>query len=175
MAIVESFTISQSALTPAVITAVDTSTGSYDTITARKISFQNSQGNYLNTGGAISTTPVYIDWPLANTTQSFSVLTEDQALAITVFWVNAGGATVNELTQLYCLSRFNRNFFYYLIQMQGLTPGILQDSTYFSAISTYWMNIIGAINAVEDGADIAASQNCLNRATYMMNNQTLYF
>lgn len=175
MAISPAFTISQSALTPAVITAVDTSTGTYGTITARRIYFQNSQGNYLTTGGTISTTPTYLDWPLANVTQSFSVLTEDAALAITVIWVNSGGTTVNELTQLYCLSRFNRNFFYYLIQQQGLTPGILQDTTYFSAISTYWMNIIGAINAVEDGADIAGSQNCLNRATFMQQNQNDYF
>lgn len=169
-----SFTISQSAVAPAIITATDTSEGTYGTIASRRIFFQTSQGTWLTTSG-ISSTSAYVEWPLANTTENFQVLEEDQALAITVQWVEADGTVVNTLTQLYCLSEFNRQFFYYLFQQQALSPGIVQDTNYYANLSTYWMNIIGAIQAVEIGADISSSQNCLNRATNMMNEQAKYF
>lgn len=172
MALTPAFTISQSALNPALITATDTSTGSNILITQRRIFFQTSQGTYLVVAG---TTTQYNPWPLANAVQSFSVLDTDQALAITVQWCDINGGVVDALTQLYCLAEFNKQFFYYLIQQQGLTPGILQDSNYFSSLSIYWMNITGAIKAVEIGADIAGSQNALNRATYMKQTQNMTF
>lgn len=174
MPISPAFTASQSALSPSVITLTDTSTGSDAAIANRHVFFQNAQGQYLTSTGT-STTPAYEQWSYSDASKSFTILTEDTSLAITVLWVNSGGTTLYTLTQVFCFSQFNKNFFYYLIQLQGLTPGVIQDSTYFSNISTYWTNIVGAIQAVEIGADIAASQNCLNRATNMMNNQTMYF
>lgn len=174
MAFSPAFTISQSALNPALITATDTSTnpGDAPTITQRRIFFQTSQSTYLVESGV---TTQYNVWPLANTIQSFNVLKTDQALAITVQWCDINGGVVDAITQLYCLAEFNKQFFYYLIQQQGLTPGILQDSTYFSALSIYWMNITGAIRAIEIGADIAGSQNCLERATSMKQTQNMTF
>lgn len=172
MPISPSFEISQSAIAPSVITATDNSTGSDAAISARRIYFQTSQGTYLVVSG---TTTDYNTWSYADAEESFDVLTEDYALSITVQWVNVGGTVLYTLTQVYCLSEFNKQFFYYLVQQQAITPSILQDTTYASNMAVYWTNIIGAIQAVEIGADIAASQNCLNRATNMMNNQTLYF
>ena len=172
MPINPSFEISQSAIAPSVITATDTSTGSDVAISARRIYFQTTYGTYLVVSG---TTTDYNTWSYADAEESFDVLTEDYALSITVQWVNVGGTVLYTLTQVYCLSEFNKQFFYYLVQQQAITPSILQDTTYASNMAVYWTNIIGAIQAVEVGADIAASQNCLNRATNMMNNQTLYF
>lgn len=172
MPISPSFEISQSAIAPSVITATDTSTGSDAGIFARRIYFQTTYGTYLVQSGV---TTDYNPWNYADAEESFTVLTEDYALSITVQWVNVGGTVLYTLTQVYCLSEFNKQFFYYLVQQQAITPSILQDTTYASNMAVYWTNIIGAIQAVEIGADIAASQNCLNRATNMMNNQTLYF
>lgn len=174
MAISAAFTISQSPVAPSIVTATDTSTGTYGFIVKRRIFFQNSQGQYLTTGG-ISNTSAYEDWPLANTSQNFQVLQEDTALAITVQWLDVSDQVVNTLTQLYCLSEFNQQFFYYLFQQQALSPVIVQDNVYYNNLATYWMNITGAIQAIEIGADLASSQNCLNRATNMMNNQSKYF
>ena len=172
MPISPAFSISQSANSPNLITAVDESTGSDVAIAARRIFFQTAYGNYLVETG---TTTSYEVWPYADATDSFNVLTEDSALSITLQWVNSGGTVLYTLTQVYCLPAFNQQFFYYLVEQQALTPSVLQDATYASNMAVYWTNIVGAIQAVEIGADIAASQNCLNRATNMMNNQAMYF
>jgi hypothetical protein len=172
MALSPAFTISQSALSPSNITATDTSTGSDGAITSRRIYFQTSQGTYLVESG---TSTDYEVWSYSDSSETFNVLTTDQALSITVQWLDVSNNVLYSLTQVFCLSEFNQQFFYYLIQQQALTPNIIQDSNYFSNIANYWMNITGAIQAIEIGADVSASQNCLNRATYMMDNQANFF
>lgn len=172
MAISPAFTISQSALTPGSVTATDTSTGTDAAISQRRIFFQTAYGTYLVVDGTLTT---YEPWAYADASDTWDLLDEDSAVSVTVQWLNAADTVLYTLTQVYCLSEFNKQFFYYLQQQAALTPGIPQDTNYFSNMATYWMNITGAIQAVEIGADIAASQNCLNRATNMMNNQTKYF
>lgn len=172
MPITPSFQISQSSVNAALITATDDSSGSDVAITQRRIYFQTSIGTYLVESG---TTTDYEQWAYADSSDTWEILTTDEALSITVQWLDVSNNVLYSLTQVYCLSQYNRQFFYYLVQQQALTPSIIQDQTYFSNMATYWMNIIGAIKAVEIGADIAASQNCLNRATYMMTNQSLFF
>lgn len=166
------FTISQSALSPSNVTATDTSTGVDAAITQRRIFFQTTQGTYLVESGTITS---YEQWALANTSETWNILTTDQALSITVQWLDVSNNVLYTLTQVFCLAEFNKQFFYYLIQQQALTPSILQDTNYFSNIATYWALITGAIQAIEIGADINASQNCLNQATNMMTNQQLFF
>lgn len=172
MPITPAFTISQSALNPAAVTATDTSTGSDIDISVRRIFFQTAYGTYLVESG---TSTDYEVWSYADASETWDILTEDSACSITVQWLNAGGTVLYTLTQVYCLAEFNKQFFYYLQQQPALTPSVPMDTNYFSNMATYWMNITGAIQAVEIGADIAASQNCLNRATNMMNNQSMYF
>lgn len=172
MPISPAFTVSQSGLTPDTITVTDTSTGSDAAIDKRWIYFQTSDGTYLVADG---TTTDYELWAYANATQSFDVLPTDHALAITVKWMSAADAVLYELTQLYCFPQYNKNFFYYLIQQQAVTPRVLQNNIYFSNMAALWMNIRGAIQAVEDGADIDASQECLDRATYMQQNENFNF
>jgi hypothetical protein len=166
------FTISQSALTPAYITATDASTGSDAAIAIRRIYFETNLGTNLVESGNDED---YETWSYADSSDTWDILDTDQALSVTVEWLNSSNVVLYELTQVFCLSQFNKNFFIYLIQNQGLTPGVLQNANYFSSISTYWMNIIGAIKAIEIGADISGSQNCLDRATEMMQKQNVYF
>lgn len=172
MAIVPAFTISQSALTPASVTANDTSTGSDAAISQRRIFFQTASGTYLVVSG---TTTDYEAWSYADSSETFQVLEEDSAVSVTVQWLNSSNVILYTLTQVFCLSQFNKQFFYYLVQQQALTPSILQDSNYAANMAVYWTNITGAIQAIEIGADVSASQNCLNRATNMMNEQAKYF
>lgn len=168
------FSATQSPLTPSVITLVNNSTGSDVTIVSMRVYFQNAQGQYVNNIG-ISESPSYENWPVGNATQSFNILTEDMALIVTVQCLNSGGAIVTQLTKVFCFAQFTKNFFYYLLQQQALSPSIVQDTSYYQNLCTYWINIIGAIQAIEIGADVSASQNCLNRATSMMNNQNYFF
>lgn len=112
---------------------------------------------------------------MADTSKTFAILDNDAGVSVTVQWLSAADAVLYTLTQLYTLAEFNKNFLYYLIQQQALSPSIPQDANYFSNLATYWMNITGAIQAVEIGADIAAAQACLDRATSMKDNQFVNF
>ena len=172
MSFTPSFTIGQSALAPNIITATDTSAGSDVLITARHITFTTAQGTTLVVSG---TSTSYNLWALASTTKDFDVLTEDMALSIRVDWVDSLGISLYDLTQSYCLAYFNKQFLYELVQDQALNPNILQDTNYNSNVATFWTTIIGAINAVEFGNDIAASQASLSRGTEMRLNQSKYF
>lgn len=172
MAFSPAFTIAQSALNPALVVATDTSTGSDVNITQRRIYVQQGNGTYLVPTG---TSTDYTAWAYASSSISLNILTVDIGAAITVDWLDVSNVVLYSLPQEFPLSYFNKNFFYFLIQQQALSPGIIQDATYFSNLSAYWMNITGGIQAITIGADIAASQNCFDRATEMMQNPAKYF
>jgi hypothetical protein len=173
MPITPAFTVSQSGLSPSVVTLTDSSTGSDANVTQRRVYFQTSQGTYLVPSG---TSTDYATWSYADASSSFSILNgEDYALSVTVQWLDVSNTVLYSLTQLFCFPQYNKNFFYYLLQNQALTPSIYQDTNYANNLALYWINIIGAIQAIEIGADVAASQNCLNRATLMMTNEAKYF
>lgn len=167
-----SFTIAQSALNPALVIATDTSTSIDPSITKRRIYFQTYSGEYLVPSGV---TTDYIEWPLADVSISLDILTQDQAVNVTVQWLNVSNTVIETLSQLYCLPEFNKQFYFYLLQNIAATPPILGDATFFSNMATYWQLITGAIQAIEIGADISSSQNCLNLATNMKNNSSYYF
>lgn len=172
MALTPSFTISQTALNPALVYATDTSTGSDAAVTARRITFTDANGNTLVTSG---TTTSYNAWALVDTTGTFNVLTQDYAVSILVQWVNVSGTVLYSSTQSYCLAYFNKQFMYYLTQLESLNPTIVQDANYYANKAKFWTTIVGAVNAVEFGSDIAASQNELNVGTEMRLNESKYF
>ena len=172
MPLAPAFTVSQSGISPGTITITDTSTGSDSNIFARRVYFQTATGSYIVTSG---NTLQYEPWPLSNVSQGFPVLTQDMALSILVQWVDINGNVLYRLSQLFAFPQYNKNFFYALIKLNAITPGDIQDTTYFQNVAQYWMLITGAINAIVIGADIAASQNLFNRATNMMRNEAYYF
>lgn len=171
MAISPSFTVSQSAITPSSFTVNDTSTGTLDTITQRRLYVSDAYGNYLTGDGTVD----YTEWSIANASITLNVLTEDLAVDIKVEWLNSSNGIVNSLDNTYPLSEFNKQFLYYLVQNLGLKPGTLQDTNFAGNLGVFWTNIIAGINAVEYGNDIAAGQNCFSRATYMRLHEDLFF
>jgi uncharacterized membrane protein len=106
---------------------------------------------------------------------SLNILTQDTAVNIYVEWLDSGGNMLYELDNNYCLSEYNKQFLYYLVQLQSYTYQIIQDNNYWGNMGIFWVNIIGAINSVEIADDIFASQAALNRATFMAQNQSIYF
>lgn len=169
--ITPSFTVSQSAITPGSLTVTDTSQGTYDTITQRRVYVRDYTGTYLTGNGSTN----YDQWDILDLTITLDILTEDIGAEITVQWLNVINVVVNELDNTFPLPEFNKQFLYYLVQLQGVTPGIVNDSNYNGNVGVFWTNIIAGINAVTYGNDIAACQNCFSRATYMRLHQNLYF
>lgn len=171
MAFSEDFSVSQSGSTPESFTVTDTSTGSDGAIYARRIYVSNSDGEYLTGDGSVD----YDNWAYADASISLDVLTQSTAVDIRVDWVNSGGTILYTLTQQYCLAQYSKNFLYYLVQLQALTPGVVQDTPYWNNVAIFWANLRGAMNAIEVASDLDASQESLNRCTYMENNQADYF
>jgi hypothetical protein len=166
-----SFTVSQSAITPAAVTVTDTSTAVTGTITQRRIYISDAFGNYLTGDGTVN----YTAWPLVNASITLSVLTQDTAANIEVDWLDVSNVVVETLNANYPLSEFGKQFLFYLVQLQGLTPGVYQDSNYSGNLALFWTNIIAGDNAVTYGNSLSAAQNCYNREIYMMQNQADYF
>ena len=167
------FTVSQGAATPANVTFEDTSTGSDAAVTQRRIYITDNDGEVIVPSG---TSTDYIAWALGtNPIEVQDLLSNDLAVHIIIQWLDVSNAVLYDDENDFCLREFNIQNFIYLIQNQALTPGIVQDTNYFSNLSQYWINIVGANTMVEDANDLSASQNCLNRATAMLNDQTFYF
>ena len=169
----QNFSVAQTPANPQYLILTDTSTGISDPpqFDSRRIYIQDCFGNYIVPTG---TTTQYIVWNLEDNPTSIDVLTKDVAVNIKVQWMD-GSSILCELDNNYCLTEFNKQFLYYLVQLQSSSYNIIQDTRYWDNVGIFWTNIIAAINAVQIGNDIFASQVCLDRASYMAENQFKYF
>jgi hypothetical protein len=172
MSFTPSVAVTQSALTPSDITLVDDSSGSDGSISVRRVYIQTATGAYLVEEG---TTTDYEVWSYSTSTITLDVLTQDECVNIVVQWLNSSNVVLYTYENQYALAEYNKQFLVYLVQAQGLTPGIVQDSNYSGNVGIFWTNIIAGVNQVEFGAEIAGGQNCFNRATYMRLNQADFF
>lgn len=166
-----SFSVSQSAVTPSDVTITDTSVSLSGTITQRRVFVSQSDGTYLTGNGTVN----YDAWALADTSITLDILTEDSAVLIKVQWLDVSNVVVDEVENTFALCEFGKQFFYYLIGLQGLTPGIYQDTNYSGNLGIFWTNLIAGINAITYGNDLSAAQNCFNRTNEMRLNQNYYF
>lgn len=169
---IQNFIVAQTPANPALVLVTDTSTGTDNLIVARRITILDSNGNYIVPAG---TTTNYIDWPLNENPITLNILNEDMALNVKVDWLYAANVVQFSQNQNYCFTEYNKQFLYYLIQLQSLTYNVIQDNNYWGNVGTFWVNIISAINSVQIADDIFSSQVCLNRATYMAQNQGNFF
>lgn len=170
----QNFSVAQTPSNPKYLIITDTSVD-LENVVSRRIYIQDCFGNYIVPTGNPTQ---YIVWALENNPISLDTLTKDVAVNIKVQWMDGEdgeGTVLYELDNNYCLTEFNKQFLYYLIQLQSNSYNIIQDTRYWDNVSIFWTNINAAINAVQIGNDIFASQECLNRATYMAENQTKFF
>lgn len=172
MALVPNFSASQFSGTPSYITLTDTSTGSDVTITSRRVTIQAANGTFLVPSG---TTTQYIVWALANTSTTFSVLTQDTAASITVQWVNSSGTAVTSKTTSFAFTAYNETFYYNLTQNQVANPVIIAANEYYDSKMKLRVELDSAQQAITFASDIFASQAALNRATDLVTNQNYYF
>lgn len=173
MPFTQSFTVAQTPLNPSIVVITDTSTGSpTNPITERRITVTDANGNFVVPAG---TTTSYIVWAVGTNPITLDLLTQDLAVNIKVDWYQASNTIEYTLNQNYCFTQYSKQFLYYLIQLQSLTYNIIQDNNYWGNVSIFWANVVGALNSVETGDDIASAQACLNRANFMQQNQSTYF
>lgn len=166
-----SFSVSQSASTPSNVTVTDTSSGLSGTITQRRVFVSQADGTYLTGNGTVN----YDAWALADAAITLDILSQNTAALIKVQWLNVSNVVVDEVENTFPLCEQGKQFLYYLIGLQGLTPGVYQDTNYSGNLGLLWTNLIAGINAITYGNDIAAAQACFDRATYLQQNQNLFY
>lgn len=173
MAYSPAFTVAQSVDSPEDVTFEDTSTGSDAAIASRRIYITDRSGDYVVPSGVATD---YNAWALGiNPITISDLLTQDLAVTVRVDWLDSGGTVLYSSTEKFCLREFNKQFFISLIQYQASNRDIVSGVNYFSSLAKYWALIEGADTMITDAADIAGSQACLDRATNMMNNESVYF
>lgn len=172
MAFTENFSVAQNPLIPSTIVITDTSSGADAAITQRRVFVQDAYGNYLV---PVNTTTNYTPWSIIDISISLDILTQNTATSITVQWLDVNNSVLYTSTNQYAFAEYGKQFLYYLVQLQGLTPTIPADTNYNTNVAILWTAILGGLNAISINSDVAASQNSLNRATYMQLNQSLFF
>lgn len=174
MPLVPSFTASQVNTTPLILTLSDTSTGSDAAVTTRWVYLQKADGSYLTPVG----NPVgqsYIIWPLPLAVPiNISAMDKDYALNITVQWM-AGTTIAYTKTILQGFPTYSKNFLYALTQIESNNIGVLWGKDYKYNKAILQNEVDSGNQAITDAADIVGAQACYDRATYMVNNKTLFF
>lgn len=171
MSLTASFSVAQVAGLAGSMLLTDTSSGSDGSITSRRVYIQTSQGDYLVTDGV---TTQYNLWSYAASTIALAVLDKDYAVSIRVDWM-AGDSVLYSVTEICVFTQYNKSFFYTLTQNQTASPNIVNDTTYYNNKAILWAEIIGAENAISYASDMYSAQGCLDRATNMRLNESLYF
>jgi hypothetical protein len=172
MAFIPNFTASQVSGTPSVITLTDTSTGSDVTIAKRRVYLLQANGTFLVPAG---TTTDYIDWPLANTSTSLNVLTQDSALSVTVQWLTSANAVVTTKTISFAFTAYNDTFYYGLSQSLVGNSNLAASTDWFGWMMDLRVQLDSAQQAIAFASDIYTSQAALNRATFISTNSAYFF
>ena len=136
MPFVPSISVSQLAATPQNITLTDNSTGSDAAISVRRVYIQTAIATYLVESG---TTTDYEVWSYSTDNITLDVLTTDQCVNIIVQWLNVSNVVLYSYENQYPLAEYNKQFLVYLVSAQGLTPSIVQASTYNGNMPTFWV------------------------------------
>lgn len=166
-----SFSVNQSPITPQIVSVTDTSTNVSILVVKRRIYVSNALDEYLTWNGTVN----YTEWALADVTINLNILQNNISANIRVDWLAADDSVVASENNNYPLSQFGKQFTFYLVQLQGLTPGIYQDTNYSGSLALLWTNIVAGDNAVTYGNDLSGSQNCFDRVNFMMANQQDFF
>lgn len=162
MPFLNSFTTSQTLGAPSVINFLDNSTGSDGAITGRRVYMQTASGSFLVETG---TSTDYELWSIANISDSFDVLSKDEALRVVVEWVNVSGVALYSATQILGFTLYNETFDYQTTQALSGNPLLINDNRFFVNKSALREYIDSGNQAISFAADIFAAQQCYDRAT----------
>jgi hypothetical protein len=161
MPLTPNFSASQLIGLPEQIVITDTSTGSDINIASRKLYIQTANGEYLIDGEV---------WSYADDEITVDCLEKDEAVNITVNWLDASNNILYTLTDLFEFNQFNNQFSVDLTRAIASNPAIMQDAD-------YWMNKIKLrVNIdVALADDVYLAQTANDRATYLRLHQNIFF
>jgi hypothetical protein len=168
----ENFTATQALGYPSQIIFTDTSTGSDGAIAARRIEIVDSDGNYIVEEG---TTTNYEVWPYADATITLDLLTIDRAVYVTVYWVNSGGATLYDKTELTVFRLYSITYYIYLIKSQSSNTKLKDNANFYQNEIKLLCSLQEAYDAVYYAGDIKSSQAALTRAKTLVDNPANFF
>jgi hypothetical protein len=173
MSLTPNFSGSQSLAYNNLITLTDTSTGSDNTITTRRVYIRTAQNTYLTTSGE-STTSAYDSWNYADSSIQLNVLTASTAPEITVEWY-AGSTLTYTKTIAFDFNLYDYVFAIGKLSDQTGNPLVLGDTNYYQSFIQFIVNLTNSENAITYASDIYSAQGALNQNQQMINNESFYF
>ncbi len=150
---------------------VDTSTGTFPAVTARRIFLYKVDNTTLVPSG--TTTP-YIDWPIISgigDTLNVNVLPKDYSLTIVVNWISG---TTDVKTLVFTFTGYTNSALYKLVQDISAQPSKLNDTNFYSNLEKAYCDLDNA-NQSQAYSDQYSSQNALDRIYNLITHQSLYF
>ena len=175
MALNANFNTSESLSANNLITFTDASTGSDNTLTARKIYVIDYQGKYLTAGGVQNTAPTAIDWNINDTSITVDLITQSTTARVRVDWMENSTIKYTKTLPAECWDLYEYLFALEILQSQTATPGIVQDTSYYSNYFMFLTNIFNAETAATYGEDVFSSQSALLRNQNLQNNSDKFF
>lgn len=171
MPLTVSISISQNTGIPSAFVITDTSTGSDPSITSRRLYLLKPDGTYLVPDG---TTTDYVEWSIAQSSITLSVLERDMALEILVEWL-AGAVVTYTYENSYVFTAYTNTFLYNLSVDQSSNPAIINATDFFANKTKMYSYVKEAENAIAIGEDTVKAQLALDRAYQMILNEDKYF
>lgn len=169
------FTTSEGLASNNLITFTDTSQGTDNSLTIRKIYVRLANGKYLTEGAVENDSPTAIDWDINNVSTTINLITQSTTARVTVQWLEGSTIKYTKTLPAECWDLYEYIFGLELLQSQTATPNIVQDSNYYSNYFQFLTNIWNAESAAIYGEDLYSSQSALLRNQNLQNNSDFYF
>jgi len=142
------------------------------TFTARKLTIQKSDGTYLTVGAV--TYNQYV-WPFASGNSIvFTGNTLDYSLTVTLAHTSSSPqpGSVYTKTAVAPLVCYTLSGFYTLAYKMSINPSLEKNYKFVKDVMRLWIEQESAKKSAIDG-DSSASQGCLDRAQYIIDNLTI--
>jgi hypothetical protein len=167
MAYNAAFSISESS-NPSLVVINDTSTGSDPNITSKTLTLYNADGSVYTTA----------DWPVGDSSITLDILPRDVSLNISLSVASSDpepDPSTYTYSQIHAFVRYEKNYGYYLTQLQTANPSISQDQNFYNGKLRLLCEILSAEDAISIGEDAFAAQMCIERGNYLITNPLNYF
>ena len=171
---VPSFTAIQVLGNPSQIEFTDTSTGSSNLISARRIYIQLADSTFVVEEGNPNN---YTDWILSEPSIILTLLSKDIAAQVTVEWMDFSTepTPIWNSVVLQGFTGFNEEFDYQLTQLLTANPLLINDNDFFPSKSNLRISIDSGNQAISIASDLYAAQQCYDRATNLRTSSQYYF
>lgn len=175
MALTPNFSVTQTPGSPGDLNFTDTSTGSDGAVTQRRIYVQTAAGDYLVEPGTSTEYEAWGDFPSTTTITLTDILDKDYGCRVVVQWLNVGNSVLYDKTLYYGFTCYNEDFDYEKTQEVSANPLLINDDDFWGNKLKLRTEIESGNNAIERASDIAAAQQCYDRATELREYAEYYF